>query len=745
MPTLDVVMTVIGTTPLSDIGIALDKLPAPVQAVTAGDFLRSGALDVSALLNDRLTAVHLNNVQGNPYQADLNYRGYTASPLLGTPQGLSVFMDGVRLNQPFGDVVSWDAIPRLAIESLALMPGSNPLFGLNTLGGALSIRTKDGRSAPGTVVQPILGGYFRRGIEIEHGGSSANGLDWYLTGNLFGDEGWREASPSDVRQVFGKAGWRRLTTDLHATVAIARNSLTGNGLQEERLLARDYRSIYTKPDTTDHRSTFVNVSGRHSPNARLTLSGNAYYRGIRTSSLNGDVNEDALDEAPGETPNGLLNRAWTEQRNAGAAAQFTLVDSPAGERNQLTAGAAYDRSRVEFQQSAELGSLTPDRGVVGLGAFDDLVALGGHIHTWSVWATDTRALGRRWHVTLSGRYDQTVIDNRDRINPGAGPESLDGHLSFGRFNPSAGLTFSPTSRVNGYLSYSEAGRAPTSIELGCANPDQPCKLPNAMAGDPPLGQVHTGTWEAGLRSGTAAGVSWHGGWFRADNRDDILFVASTQTGFGYFRNFGRTRRQGLELGVQGRWGRARISGGYTFLHATYESTETVSGNSNSSNDEAALGRPGLEGTIEIERSDRIPLIPQHTAKASMDLEVSRLVSIDLDVLGVSGSYARGNENNEHAPDGTYYLGPGRAAGYVVVNLGARYRATPRVQLLARIDNLFNRRYATAAQLGPTAFTSEAMFLARPLPAIDGEYPLRHATFYAPGPPITAWGGLRIAF
>ena len=86
-------------------------------------------------------------MQGNPFQPDVNYRGYTASPLLGTPQGLSVYMDGVRLNQPFGDVVSWDLIPRLAIcHRSPLMPGSNPLFGLNTLGGALAMQTKDGRT-----------------------------------------------------------------------------------------------------------------------------------------------------------------------------------------------------------------------------------------------------------------------------------------------------------------------------------------------------------------------------------------------------------------------------------------------------------------------------------------------------------------------------------------------------------------------------------------------------------------------
>src|SRR5262249_1055757 len=120
-------------------------VPKPVQVLTIQDVEAIGALDLTDLLNRRLTAVHLNEMQGNPFQADMNYRGYTASPLLGTPQGLSVYVDGVRLNQPFGDVVSWDLIPRAAISSTMLMPGSDPLFGLNTLGGALAIQTKSGR------------------------------------------------------------------------------------------------------------------------------------------------------------------------------------------------------------------------------------------------------------------------------------------------------------------------------------------------------------------------------------------------------------------------------------------------------------------------------------------------------------------------------------------------------------------------------------------------------------------------
>ena len=143
---------VVASTPLPGIELARDQIPSPVQLANRKDIEDSGALDLSDFLNRRLTGVHVNEIQGNPYQPDINYRGYTASPLLGTPQGLSVYMDGVRLNQPFGDVVSWDLIPKIAISEVTLMPGSNPLFGLNTLGGALSVQTKDGNAKPGTTI-----------------------------------------------------------------------------------------------------------------------------------------------------------------------------------------------------------------------------------------------------------------------------------------------------------------------------------------------------------------------------------------------------------------------------------------------------------------------------------------------------------------------------------------------------------------------------------------------------------------
>jgi len=799
-PTVTETVIVVGTTPLPGVGTPIDSVPAPVQTATAADIDASRAPDLAQFMTRRLTGVNINEVQGNPFQPDVTYRGYTASPLLGTPQGVSVFVDGMRMNQPFGDVVSWDLIPRSAIGGLTLIPGSNPVFGLNTLGGSLAIETKTGLSAPGTSVQALGGRDARRAVEFEHGGSRQNGVNWFLTGNLFADDGWRPMSESDVKQIFGRIGKVTTGTDVAVTVAFADNSLNGNGLQELQLLERDRSSIYTLYDNTRTRAASTNLLVRRQLRQGLTFTANGYYRHVRTSTYNGDINEGSLDQSlyqpnaveraalaaagytgyptsgesaestpfpywrciaqslledePGEKCNALNNRTASRQQNGGMSAQLTQAIGTTGPHHLLTVGGAFDASGVDFTQSSELGYLNPDRSVTGLGIFADGVSagevdgepldlavdLGGQTRTASVYATDTMTLGHAWHLTVSGRYNRTSVHNTDRRNPGGGTGSLDGDDVFGRFNPAVGATVSIAKTLTGYAGYSEGSRAPTSTELGCADPEAPCRLPNAMAGDPPLAQVVTRTLEAGLR-GHRGTTNWSAGWFRAENSDDILFVLSDQTGFGYFTNFGATRRQGLELSLRGKAGMISWATSYTLLDATFQSPEQVNGSGNSENEDGA----GLEGAIDIEPGNRIPLIPRHAFKASAGVIVTPALTLDVDLQAQSGSYARGNENNAHQPDGVYYLGAGRTDPYLIVNVGARYRLTKRVELFGQVNNLFDAKYNTAAQLGVTGFTAAGTFQARPFPPAGSEFPLQSSTFFAPGAPITAWGGVRVTF
>ncbi len=600
---------VIGTMPLPGQELDPKRVAAPVQTATAEDLDRSLAIDLTDYMNRRLNGVHVNDMQNNPLQPDVNYRGFTASPLLGTPQGLSVYLDGVRLNQPFGDVVSWDLIPRAALASITLLPGSNPLFGLNTLGAALALRTKDGYANPGSSVQVGYGSSQRLGLELQTGDHTDSGLHWYAAAHRFSDDGWREASPTDATQLFGKIGWHRATGDVSLTGAYADTDLTGNGLQEQRFLARDYASVYTKPDNTRNRSGLLSLALRHEFSERLSFAGSAYYREIRSTTLNGDLNEAALgenvyqpnaaertalaaagytgvplagetavtapfpswrciatallDTEPNEKCNGLLNRTRTVQSDGGVSAQVTRLVQRGERSNRLTIGGGYQSSRSQFAQSSQFGYLTSDRGITpvdGPGAFADgsqasengfdaRVDLAGRVRTSSVFVSDALGLTRALALTLSGRYDRSSIETEDAITPGGGPGSLDGDHTFSRFNPALGLTFNPSANFGVYAGYNEGSRAPSAIELGCADPTNPCRLPNAMAGDPPLEQVVTKTLEAGVRGSTSSKVTWSAGVFRADSHDDILFVADDQAGFGYFKNFGATRRQGVELSL----------------------------------------------------------------------------------------------------------------------------------------------------------------------------------------------------
>jgi outer membrane receptor protein involved in Fe transport len=800
-------LDVVAVTPLVGTDLTPDQIAGAVQTATADDVDNSGALDLSDFMSRRLNGVYLNEMQGNPFQPDVNFRGYAASPLLGTPEGMSVYLDGVRQNQPFGDVVSWDLIPKGAISDITLVPGSDPLFGLNTLGGALSVQTKNGVSNPGLGGNLTYGSSGRKAVEAEYGGGKATGFNWFLTGTGFHESGWRFDSPSDVRQGFARLGWRTDKTDLALTMSYAYNTLIGNGLQDYRLLESNYTSVYSIPDSTADRSPSFNFIARHTFSDKLTFSGNVWFRNIRTETINANFNPDALGNSiyqptqeeqavlsaagytgfptsganisntpfpkwaciaealqlgdPDQTCDGVVIYSKEVQNEYGFSGQFTWITSPRAGKNQFAAGASLDRGSIDYTQNTGYAYVNPNYTLTGVPAWQDgstgvdsRVNLHGRTPSWSLYFTDTLTLAKTVNVTVSGRYNRFTIDNTDRINPVAGPGSLAGDYVFQRFNPSVGITWSPISTVNAYARYSQGSRAPTAIELGCADPANPCSLPNALASDPPLQQVVTDTWEAGLRGKPEIPVihnlKWNAGAFRAENRNDILFVSSAVLGTGYFQNFAKTRREGVDTDLDGRIGRVTWGLDYTFLVATYQSAETLDGSANDTNDLALAGYPGLGGVIYIQPGDRIPLIPKQSGKAHADFRATSKLMFDINEVAVSSSYARGNENNAYKADDVYYLGPGVSPGYAITNFRAHYDLTKRLQLAVQIDNLFNRHYYTAAQLANTALTSQGAVQSLPFPAYTagpyaGSAPLQSAAFFTPGAPRRAWVELRLKF
>ncbi|HEY0268393.1 MAG TPA: TonB-dependent receptor [Methyloradius sp.] len=779
---------VISSTPLPSVGVPINQIPSNVQTVKAEDIQRSQALDVTDYLNKNMGSVYINEIQNNPLQPDVNYRGFTASPLLGTPQGLSIYMDGVRMNQPFGDVVSWDLIPKNAIAGMQIMPGSNPLFGLNTLGGALSIQTKNGRDYPGGAVQTTFGSYGRKTSEFEYGGSK-DSLDWFVSGTYFDENGWRDQSQSEASQLFGKLGWQGEKTDLKLTYSYANTNLNGNGLQPESFLKRDYGSVFTYPDNTKNESNFVNLQLAHYFTDNVSFSGNTYYRKIKTATYNGDLNDSSLPDdvgglgeslyrsgnlrcsttgagaallpngEPSEKCAGVINRGSIDQENMGIFGQLEVTDKLFGLDNKYIFGSGFDYSKSSYSQSAEFANLTADRGLVGTGFFADptnglgftiedengvsvpddrRVNLSGKTYTWSLYATDTVSLTDRLHLTGSARYNYVRVQNKDGLIPDASnPDSLTGDHTFNRINPAIGLAFDVTSNLNSYIGYNEGSRAPTSIELGCANPDNACKLPNSMAGDPSLKQVVTKTWEAGLRGRLDRTFSWNAGVFNATNENDILFVSSSSTpGLGYFKNFGETRRRGFESGLKAQFDDFSIGANYTFLDATYQQNDTFTSEANSSAD--------ADGQISISKGNRIPLVPHNIFKVYSDYRVTPRFSVGADLLAISGSYARGNENQQQQAGGDY-LGDGKVGGYAIVNLSAAFNINQSWKVFGRIDNLLDKEYATAGQLGASPFSpANGSYMLVPNGANLNSTTVGE-TFLAPGAPRTGWIGVRWEF
>src|SRR6202167_4261323 len=213
-------IVVIGNAPLPGLGLPLNEIPSNVQTGDSQDMQRQQALELADYLNNNFSGINVSESADNPFQLDINYHGFTASPLLGTPEGLSVYVDGARVNESFGDTVNWDLIPQNAVSTVTLMSGSNPVFGLNTLGGALSLRTKSGHDDPGTQLEAYGGSFGRRSFEGETGGALGN-FDYFLTGDYFDEAGWRDNSPTRVYQGFGKIGWQNDKTEIDLSYTYA--------------------------------------------------------------------------------------------------------------------------------------------------------------------------------------------------------------------------------------------------------------------------------------------------------------------------------------------------------------------------------------------------------------------------------------------------------------------------------------------------------------------------------------------
>ena len=322
---------------------------------------RQPGSNLSDLLNLNVGSVNINDTQGNPFQPDVNFRGFSASPILGTPAGMSVFVDGVRVNEAFGDTVNWDLIPKSAIASMTLLPGSNPVFGRNTLGGALAINTKNGFQFPGTELRANGGSFGRQSYELETGGHGEH-ADYFITGNVFDDRGWGQRNPSRVNQWYAQTGIQGNSTQLQASFTYADTRLAGNQTLPLSFF-NDPSQAYTFPDITANRLAFLNLKGAHTLSANTQIAANAYYRSVTTNIFNSNINDNfntGLPPGPGNQPAfNAINNIGENRR--GGSFQLTALGDLANRKNSLTVGLSYDRGNIDFTQFNQEAPLAPDR------------------------------------------------------------------------------------------------------------------------------------------------------------------------------------------------------------------------------------------------------------------------------------------------------------------------------------------------------------------------------------------------
>ncbi|HWQ40167.1 MAG TPA: TonB-dependent receptor [Burkholderiales bacterium] len=726
-PTIEV----IGTTPLPGLGTPVNQVPANVQAATGNDIRAQATANLGEYLDNNLGSVTVNHGQNNPFQPDVNFRGLSASPLLGTPQGVSVFMDGVRINEPFGDVVNWDLVPQNAISTINLIPGSNPVFGLNTLGAALAINTKSGFQYPGGSISAQAGSWGRRVGEFEYGGHGDKN-DWFLAGTWFDEDGWRDFSPSEVRQLFTKAGREEADTDFDVSLMLADNDLQGTQALPLSFLG-NREQAYTWPDRNQNELLFLNGRASHFIAEDRLLAGNLYIRRYKNENFSSNVNDDC-EEIVGNCAIGILSGGADPQaindlseirtKGLGGSLQMTFLDELAGRKNQLTVGISADLGDTTFTQFEEEADFTTDRGTVGSGVFTletDVQTKNGY---YGIYLTDTVSLSDQLSLTVSGRYNYARVRIEDRT--GTEPQ-LNGDHKFTRFNPAVGLNLNPSPTLTAYVAYSEGMRAPTPVELTCADPNAPCRLPNNFLADPPLEKVVSKTMEAGARGRLSPDIGWSLAVYNTDLVDDIQFISAAGAGVnaGFFDNVGKTRRRGAELGAFATLGSLRLVASYAYLRATFESAFAIANEVNSS----AVDTDGdtEPDTIFVNPGDRIPGFPDHALKLRVEYGLSEKFVLGANLHYFSAQFARGDENNQDAN--------GKIPGYTLVNLDARYQAARRLQIFARVQNLFDKEYETLGVLGENFFVSGTFDASNVQPE----------QFRSVGAPRAVWAGLRYQF
>ena len=728
-------------------GFLQDLTPANNTRIDAAQIARTGSPFVTETLERVVPGVTLAAPSGNPFLPDVEYHGFISSPVSGTPQGLAVYQNGVRINEAFGDQVNFDLIPTFAIASMDLV-SNNPAFGLNALGGALNIKMKDGFSVSGGKFEAQGGSYGRIQGALEYGKQVDN---WGFYGALEAvhDNGYRDFGSSTIRRFYGDLGYRAEGNEIHLSVGLADNLFGVAGTSPIQMLQQDWGAVYTTPQTTQNQMGNATLSGKFALSPTWSLSSTAYVRRFvqntqdgnptnvqqcadptllcfndpvtPANGLNGQQLQTSSIPNPNSLPLGEIDRTSTLTTSLGTSFLLSNSDSLFGFKNHASFGASFDYGMTNFGASAELGVVQPNYVVQGSGVYlgpsgnpvsDGPVDVHAINRYLGVNALDALDLSDKLTLSAGARLNVASISLFDQLGGG-----VSGEHEYTHINPVVGLTYKVTSELLAYASFAQSNRAPTPLELGCANPQQPCILASFLVADPNLQQVVATTWEAGFRgehnfSQDWGTLGWKLGAFHTISQNDIMNIPDPfQQGFGYFANVGNTLRQGIEASFNYKNGPASVHASYSYVDATFLSSLILASNSPSAD---------ANGNIYVVPGDQIPMIPRNRFKIGGDYEFSSKAHAGFDVLFTGPQRYAGDASNQQP------LLP----AYFTVSLNGGYKITDQVEIFGRIDNLLDRRYYVYG----TFFDTTQLFQA-----------FNNPQSVSPAQPLSVYGGLRLTF
>ena len=640
------------------------------------------------LLGDALgsqAGVSLYDDLGSPYKLTISTRGFSAGPTVGLPPGVSVFLDGVRQNEPDAQEVNFDLLPMEHVQRVELLSGSASLLGPNSLGGAVNLVTRRGTRPPSGELELSRGSFDAVSGEGSLGGRSLRGWDYYLGAGYEREDGWREATDAENANAFLNVGTLGERRGLSLQTFGARSRARTAGSLPESIFRRSPRTNFTAGDFEDLNAQQAALSG-YAPVGNGQVFFTAYGRRSRAERFN--VNQPPDDDVRAFTTNHTIggNADWRRSTDLrGGAATLAL-------RAGIDGSANWVRVRIFAEpQDGSPAALTTDvkSPSLGLAAF-------------------TLADLRWGRVTFSAgaRYDYVRVPFRDQLDPTGDTTS-----AYQRLNPRGGVSVDAGRGAAVYASVGRSFRAPAIVELACADPAAACPLPFALGEDPPLLPVTATTYELGGRRAVGP-ATVTGSVYRSEVRDEIFFVASeTALLSGYFTNISRTRREGVELAVELSLGE-HFTGyaNYAFTRATFRSAAELF---SIRADSGFAGSP-LAGSNDVTAGDRLPLVPSHQAKVGALAQLPAGLEVGLDARLVGAQWLRGDEANETQP-----LDP-----YVVLNARAGYRIG-RWEIAGIVTNVFDSRRATFGTFNENRQTGQLERFLTPLGARAVKLILRH--------------------